>query len=70
MPITKGSSVLVAEAMAQVKTYTVPEVLARLHDPKVQIVDIRDVRELACAALHAGVLGGPGIALLQTSVGR
>ena len=46
MPITKGSSVLVAEAMAQVKTYTVPEVLARLHDPKVQIVDIRDVREL------------------------
>ena len=46
MPITKGSSVLVAEAMAQVKTYTVPEVLARLHDPMVQIVDIRDVREL------------------------
>ncbi len=46
MPITKGSSALVAEAMAQVKTYTVPEVLARLHDPKVQIVDIRDVREL------------------------
>ncbi len=46
MPITKGSSALVAEAMAQVKTYTVPQVLARLHDPKVQIVDIRDVREL------------------------
>ncbi len=46
MPITKGSQALVAEAMAQVKTYTVPQVLARLHDPKVKIVDIRDVREL------------------------
>jgi rhodanese-related sulfurtransferase len=46
MPITKGSQALVAEAMAQVKTYTVPQVLARLHDPKMQIVDIRDVREL------------------------
>ena len=47
MPITKGFRALVDEAMAQVTTYTVPEVLARLDDPKVQIVDIRDVRELA-----------------------
>jgi rhodanese-related sulfurtransferase len=46
MPITKGSKTLVAEAMAQVRTYTVSAVLGRLHDPKVQIVDIRDVREL------------------------
>jgi rhodanese-related sulfurtransferase len=47
MPITKGFRALVDEAMAQVKTYSVAEVQARLSDPAVQIVDIRDVRELA-----------------------
>ena len=41
MPITKGFRALVDEAMAQVTTYSVAEVQARLHDPKVQIVDIR-----------------------------
>lgn len=46
MPITKGFRALVDEAMAQVKTYSVDEVRARLNDPKVQIVDIRDIREL------------------------
>ena len=47
MPITKGFRALVDEAMAQVKTYSVGEVQARLSDPAVQIVDIRDIRELA-----------------------
>ena len=47
MPITKGFRALVDEAMSQVKTYTVAEVQARLNDPQVQIVDIRDVRELS-----------------------
>jgi rhodanese-related sulfurtransferase len=47
MAITKGFKVLVDAAMAQVTTYTVEEVKARLQDPAVQIVDIRDVRELA-----------------------
>ena len=50
MAITKGFRVLVDEAMAQVTTYTVAEVLAKSADAssktKVQIVDIRDVREL------------------------
>lgn len=46
MPITKGFQALVDEAMAQVKTYTVEEAKAKLDDPTVQIVDIRDVREL------------------------
>lgn len=46
MPITKGFRALVDEAMAQVKTYSVAETKAKLHDPKVQIVDIRDIREL------------------------
>ena len=47
MPITKGYQQLVAEAMAQVRTYSVAEVQARLSDASVQIVDIRDIRELA-----------------------
>lgn len=46
MPITKGFRQLVDEAMAEVKTYSVAEVQARLGQPGVQIVDIRDVREL------------------------
>jgi len=47
LPITKGYQQLVAEAMAEVKTYSVSEVKARLDDARVQIVDIRDIRELA-----------------------
>jgi rhodanese-related sulfurtransferase len=57
MPITKGFRALVDEAMAEVKTYSVTEVVARLSDPHTQIVDIRDVRELAegtvAGAFHA-----------------
>ncbi|MGH8822693.1 MAG: rhodanese-like domain-containing protein, partial [Rhodoferax sp.] len=57
MPITKGHKQLVDEAMAQVKTYSVAEVRERLGAPDVQIVDIRDVRELTVGtvvgALHA-----------------
>ncbi len=47
MPITKGFRTLVDEAMAVVTTYTVADVQTRLNDASVQIVDIRDVRELA-----------------------
>jgi rhodanese-related sulfurtransferase len=46
MPITKGFQVLVDEAMEEIKTYAVQDVKARLSDPDVQIVDIRDAREL------------------------
>ena len=57
MPITKGFRTLVDEAMAGVKTYSVADVAARLSDPTVQIVDIRDVRELkdgtVTGSLHA-----------------
>ena len=45
MPITKGFRALVDEAMAQVTTYSVAEVQARLTDPAVQIVDIRELTE-------------------------
>jgi len=57
MPISKGYRQLVDEAMAEVTTYSVQEVVARLGRPDVQIVDIRDVRELAegtiTGAFHA-----------------
>jgi len=46
MPITKGFQALVDEAMSQVKTYSPTDAATRLNNPKVQIVDIRDVREL------------------------
>jgi rhodanese-related sulfurtransferase len=46
MPITKGFRVLVDQAMAEVTTYTVAEVLGKSVNSNVQIVDIRDVREL------------------------
>ena len=51
MAITKGFKVLVDEAMLQVTTYSVTEVQARLADPNVQIVDIRDVRELTAGTV-------------------
>ena len=53
MPITKSSRDLVDEAMEEIRTYTVAEVLPRLNDPKTQLVDIRDIRELA----HGTVMG-------------
>lgn len=57
MPITTSASTLVAQAMGEVVTYSVSEVAARLADPQVQIVDIRDVRELTegtvVGAFHA-----------------
>jgi len=51
MPITKGFRALVDEAMAQIKNYSVEEVRARLADPRVQLVDIRDVRELVAGTV-------------------
>ena len=59
MPITKGFQVLVEEAMAQVTTHSVAEVQARLADPAVQIVDIRDPRELEREGTVPGALLAP-----------
>ena len=47
MPITKSSAALVAEATAEITTYSVAQVRARLgSDERLQGVDIRDPREL------------------------
>lgn len=57
MPILKSSRALVDEAMGEVRTYTTAQVMARLDDPQIQLVDIRDIRELAdgtvVGAFHA-----------------
>ena len=59
MPITKGFRALVDEAMDQVTTYSVAQVRARLSEPNVQIVDIRDVRELEREGTVPGALLAP-----------
>ncbi len=59
MPITKGFRALVDEAMTQVTTYSVAQVRARLSEPNVQIVDIRDVRELEREGTVPGALLAP-----------
>ena len=57
MPITKGFKQLVDEAMLEVTTYSVADVQARIGQPDLQILDIRDVRELSdgtiAGAYHA-----------------
>ena len=60
MPITKGFRQLVDEASTQVTTYTVAQVQERLgSDPKLQLVDIRDVRELEREGTVPGALLAP-----------
>jgi rhodanese-related sulfurtransferase len=55
MPITKSSRALVAEAMAQVKTYSVQDTQAKVQAGKAQIVDIRDIRELTKGTVAGSV---------------
>jgi rhodanese-related sulfurtransferase len=59
MPITKGFRALVDEAMSQIKTYSVAEVTARLGHPDLQLVDIRDVRELEREGIVPGAVHAP-----------
>ena len=60
MPITKGFRQLVDEAMAEVTTYTVDQVRERLDSDKtLQIVDIRDVRELKAGGTVPGCIHSP-----------
>ena len=59
MAITKGFRVLVDEAMAQVTTYSVTQIRERMGDPTLQIVDIRDPRELERGGTLPGALHAP-----------
>ncbi|WP_334190866.1 rhodanese-like domain-containing protein [Noviherbaspirillum sp.] len=55
----KGYKELVGEAMAEVKTYSVEEARAKLGDPQVQFVDVRDVRELEREGVIPGAFPAP-----------
>jgi len=46
MAITKGIKQLCAEAEQEIETLTVEEAIEAAQDPKVQLVDIRDIREV------------------------
>lgn len=59
MPITKGFKQLVDEAMAEVTTYSVAQVQSRMAEGRLQIVDIRDVRELEREGTLPGALLAP-----------
>lgn len=59
MPMKKGYKALVDEAMAQIKTYTVEQARAKLDDPGVQFVDVRDVRELERDGVIPGAFPAP-----------
>jgi rhodanese-related sulfurtransferase len=59
MLMKKGYKALVDEATAQIKTYTVDEARAKLDDPNVQFVDVRDVRELEREGIIPGAFPAP-----------
>jgi len=59
MPITKGCQQLVREAMARILTLSLDEAKARLDDPGVVFVDIRDVRELEREGMIPGAFHAP-----------
>ena len=61
MPIIKSSETLVAEATAQITTYSVAQVAERLAsaDARLQVVDIRDPRELEREGTVPGALLAP-----------
>ena len=46
MTITKGYKQLISEAREKIRTISIQEAVAKLDDPNVVFVDIRDVREL------------------------
>ncbi|MDE1990044.1 MAG: rhodanese-like domain-containing protein [Betaproteobacteria bacterium] len=55
----RGYKILVAEAEALVPTYSVEELLARQQDPLIQLVDVRDVRELERDGMLPGAFHAP-----------
>jgi rhodanese-related sulfurtransferase len=55
----KGYKALLVEASAEIKTYSVEQVRAKLSDPNVQLVDLRDPRELQRDGLIPGAFHAP-----------
>jgi len=59
MTITKGYKQLIAEARAKIRTLPLEEAKARLDDPNVVFIDIRDVRELEREGMIPGAFHAP-----------
>jgi rhodanese-related sulfurtransferase len=55
----KGYRSLIEEANAVVKSYSVAEAIAKHDDPRVQFVDVRDVRELEREGIIPGAFSAP-----------
>jgi rhodanese-related sulfurtransferase len=55
----QGYKTLVDQASAQIKTYTVAEAQAKMHDPAVLLVDVRDARELEREGIVPGAFHAP-----------
>lgn len=54
-----NSAEMVEQAQARIRRYTVEEVRAKLDDPNVQLVDVRDVRELEREGVVPGAFHAP-----------
>lgn len=59
MTMKKGFQALLDEASAQIKTYSVEDAIAKLSDPDVLFVDVRDVRELEREGVIPGAFHAP-----------
>jgi len=59
MALTTGYKALLADAEKRIKAYTVQQVRDKLADPRVQLVDLRDVRELEREGVIPGAFHAP-----------
>ncbi len=59
MSITHGYKQLIAEAQAKIRTLTLEQAKAKLDDPNVVFIDIRDVRELEREGMIPGAFHAP-----------
>lgn len=59
MAVTKGIKALVDEAYGEVETWSVEDAIKRVDDPDIQLVDIRDVRELWREGTIPGAIHAP-----------
>jgi rhodanese-related sulfurtransferase len=59
MPITKGYKQLIDEARAKIRTLSLDEAKAKLGNPDVVFIDIRDVRELEREGMVPGAYHAP-----------
>ena len=59
MAQTISCKTMVAEAEARIRTYSVQQVRDKLADPRVQLVDLRDVRELEREGVNPGAFHAP-----------